>query len=93
MIEEGVTFRTGVHVGLAGDDGVGGDGYGIDALRADFEAIVLAGGAETPRDLPVTGRELKGVHYAMEFLPSQNRIVAGDRIKGQISAEPASTWW
>ena len=85
MIEEGVTFLTGVHVGSApGDDGV--DTLSVDALRADFDAIVLAGGAETPRDLPVDGRALKGVHFAMEFLPSQNKVVAGDRIKGQILA-------
>ncbi len=81
MIEEGVTFRTGVHVGIDGEDGMT-----IETLRASFDAVVLAGGAETPRDLPVPGRELKGVHFAMEFLPSQNKVNAGDRIKGQILA-------
>ncbi len=55
-------------------------------LLAEFDAVVLAGGAEMPRDLPVPGRELKGVHFAMEFLPQQNRVVAGDKVKGQISA-------
>jgi glutamate synthase (NADPH) small chain len=80
MVDEGVTFRTGVHVGAE-------DGLAIDALRAEFDAIVLAGGAETPRDLPVPGRGLKGVHFAMDFLPSQNRVDAGDRVKGQILAE------
>jgi glutamate synthase (NADPH/NADH) small chain len=84
MIEEGVTFRANVHVGF--DDDSASDGMTIDALRSGFEAIVLAGGAEMPRDLPVPGRELKGVHFAMDFLPSQNKIVAGDRIKGQIVA-------
>ena len=81
MIEEGVTFRTGVHVGIDGEDGMT-----IETLRSSFDAVVLAGGAETPRDLPVPGRELKGVHFAMEFLPSQNKVNAGDRIKGQILA-------
>jgi glutamate synthase (NADPH/NADH) small chain len=47
---------------------------------------VLTGGAELPRDLPVPGRELKGVHFAMEFLPQQNRTVAGDKVKGQLQA-------
>jgi glutamate synthase (NADPH/NADH) small chain len=84
MIEEGVTFRTGVCVGAAESNGV--EALSIAALRADFDAIVLAGGAETPRDLPVPGRELKGVHYAMEFLPAQNKVVAGDKVKNQILA-------
>ena len=84
MVEEGVTFLTGVHVGATADDGA--ETYGVDRLRADFDAVVLAGGAETPRDLPVPGRDLKGVHYAMEFLPSQNKVVAGDRLKGQLVA-------
>jgi glutamate synthase (NADPH/NADH) small chain len=48
--------------------------------------VVLAGGAERPRDLPLPGRELKGVHYAMDFLPQQNKVVAGDRVSGQIMA-------
>jgi glutamate synthase (NADPH/NADH) small chain len=48
-------------------------------LLADFDAVVLAGGAEAPRDLPVPGRELEGVHFAMDFLPLQNRRVAGDK--------------
>ncbi len=78
MREEGVTFRTGVHVG--------GKDSSVDRLREDFDAIVLAGGAEAPRDLPVPGRDLKGVHFAMEFLPAQNKLVAGDKVRGQISA-------
>jgi glutamate synthase (NADPH/NADH) small chain len=73
-----------VHVGATEANGV--ETLTTETLRADFAAIVLAGGAETPRDLPVPGRELKGVHFAMEFLPSQNKVVAGDRIKGQILA-------
>jgi glutamate synthase (NADPH/NADH) small chain len=65
MKAEGVTFRTGVDVAA-------------DRLRHDFEAIVLTMGARAPRDLPVPGRELRGVHFAMEFLVQQNRRVAGD---------------
>ena len=84
MIEEGVTFLTGVHVGASTDATT--EAFDLDRLRAEFDAIVLAGGAETPRDLPVPGRELKGVHFAMDFLPSQNKVVAGDRLKGQIVA-------
>jgi len=49
-------------------------------------AILLAGGSEQPRDLKIPGREFKGVHFAMEFLPQQNKVVAGDKIRGQISA-------
>ena len=46
---------------------------------------MLAGGAEQPRDLPVPGRELEGVHFAMEFLPQQNKVNAGDKVKDQIA--------
>ena len=53
---------------------------------AQFDAVLLAGGAETSRDLPVPGRDLDGVHFAMQFLPQQNKVVAGDKVKGQISA-------
>ncbi len=77
MHAEGVEFRTGVHVGV--------DVAAKDIRRA-FDAIVLTGGAEQPRDLPVPGRELKGVHFAMEFLPQQNKRVAGDRVENQILA-------
>jgi glutamate synthase (NADPH/NADH) small chain len=52
----------------------------------EFDAVVLSGGAERPRDLPVPGRELKGIHFAMEFLPVQNKIVAGEKFKDQIVA-------
>src|SRR5690606_24558418 len=57
------------------------------SLHEEFDAVVLAGGSETPRDLPVPGRELQGVHFAMEFLTQQNRANAGARIPGQISAK------
>ncbi|GGB96605.1 glutamate synthase subunit beta [Pseudoduganella buxea] len=55
-------------------------------LRKEFDAVVIAGGAEQPRDLPVPGRELKGVHFAMDFLPLQNKVNAGDKVKDQIKA-------
>ena len=74
MEAEGVVFRPGVRVGGPGAD------VSARALVDEFDAVVLAGGAEQPRDLPVEGRELDGVHFAMEFLPQQNRRVAGDEI-------------
>ena len=57
-----------------------------EQLKAEFDAVLLAGGAEQSRDLPVPGRELDGVHFAMEFLPQQNKLNAGGKLKGQISA-------
>ena len=87
MEAEGVTFRTSVHVGAEGAIGANGvAGFEIDKLRKEFDAVVLAGGAEAPRDLPVPGRDLDGVHFAMDFLPSQNKIVAGDKVENPISA-------
>src|SRR2546428_12979667 len=77
MAAEGVTFRTSVRVGV---DVTG------DELRREFDAIVLSCGATKPRDLPVAGRELAGIHFAMEFLPQQNKAVAGDEVPGQILA-------
>ena len=94
MQAEGVQFRTGVFVGSA-KDGLGkGAKVQNDAkesitpeqLQQQFDAVLLAGGAEQSRDLPVPGRELGGVHFAMEFLPQQNKVNAGDKIKGQIVA-------
>ncbi len=86
MVEEGVTFLTSVHVGAAANGDASAESFSVEQLRRDFDAIVLAGGAETPRNLPAPGRDLKGVHFAMDFLPSQNKVVAGDRIRGQILA-------
>jgi len=57
-----------------------------DHLKKEFDAVVLAGGAEQPRDLPIPGRELNGVHFAMEFLPLQNKRVAGDGNVPELSA-------
>ncbi|HLG71381.1 MAG TPA: glutamate synthase subunit beta [Chloroflexota bacterium] len=68
MKAEGVIFECSVHVGK---------NYPTDRLLSDFDAVVLCGGSTWPRDLPVPGRELKGVHFAMEFLPQQNRRVSG----------------
>ncbi len=81
MKAEGVEFRANQHVGGSGSNGVD-----AKKLLAEFDAVVLSGGAETPRDLPVPGRELQGVHYAMEFLPQQNKVVAGDKVANQIMA-------
>lgn len=81
MQAEGVEFRTNAHIG-----GEGANGIAAATLLAEFDAVVLAGGAEKPRDLPVPGRELAGVHFAMEFLGQQNKVVAGDSVPGQILA-------
>jgi glutamate synthase (NADPH/NADH) small chain len=90
MEAEGVTFRTGVLVSQSKLNG-GVTNWATatvapEHLLKEFDAIVLSGGAEQPRDLAVPGRELKGVHFAMEFLPLQNKVVAGDRVKEQILA-------
>ena len=83
MRSEGVAFRTSTFVGEQSPArGVGSDATESVApqqLLAEFDAVVLCGGSEQPRDLPVPGRELDGVHFAMEFLPLQNKRVAGDR--------------
>src|SRR5690606_21601008 len=78
---EGVVFRTGVLVGALPAEGAGSrigndakEVVGADRLLADFDAVLLAGGSEVSRDLPVPGRELDGVHFAMEFLPQQNKV-------------------
>jgi len=73
MRAEGVEFRTGVHVGDRGADGVSA----LELVGA-FDAIAITAGSEHPRDLDVPGRELEGIHFAMDFLPLQNRRVAGD---------------
>ena len=88
MRAEGVSFRTGVYVGNSHDAASFGAAETVSPaeLRAAFDAVVIAGGAEAPRDLPVPGRELAGVHFAMDFLPQQNRVNAGDRVAEQILA-------
>ena len=91
MKAEGVTFRTHVLVGqMPKDSKVTNDAQTIvtpEQLRQDFDAVILCGGAEQSRDLPVPGRELQGVHFAMEFLPQQNKVVAGDKVAGQLRAD------
>jgi glutamate synthase (NADPH/NADH) small chain len=91
MKAEGVTFRTNVLVGhLPEGSKVTNDAseiIGAEQLKAEFDAVLLAGGAEASRDLPVPGRNLDGIHFAMEFLPQQNKINAGDKLKGQLRAD------
>ncbi len=77
MEAEGVEFRVNHNVG---------DNVNAADLVKDYDAVVLSGGAEQPRDLPVTGREFDGVHFAMDFLRPQNKVVAGDTIPDQILA-------
>ena len=94
MEAEGVTFRTGVLVGaMPADSKVTNDAKQTvtpDELKAQFDAVILTGGSEQSRDLPVPGRDLDGVHFAMEFLPQQNKVNAGDKFPsgkaGQILA-------
>ena len=90
MQAEGVTFKTSVLVGrLPEQTKVTNDAkqtLAAEQVLADFDAVLLTGGAETSRDLPVPGRDLDGVHFAMEFLPQQNKVNAGDKLKSQIKA-------
>src|SRR5450631_2924582 len=69
MRAEGVTFVTNAHVGV---------NVPVETLTDEYDAILLSGGSERPRDLPIPGRELKGIHFAMEFLPQQNRRVSNE---------------
>jgi glutamate synthase (NADPH) small chain len=77
MKAEGVEFVVNAHIG---------HDIPVKDLRRDFDAILLAGGAEQPRDLKVPGRELKGIHFAMDFLPQSNKVCEGDRVPNQILA-------
>jgi glutamate synthase (NADPH) small chain len=77
MQAEGVQFRVNQNIGVDTP---------AKALLEDFDAVVLSGGAEWPRDLPVPGRELDGIQFAMDFLPPQNKVVAGDKVAKQIMA-------
>jgi glutamate synthase (NADPH/NADH) small chain len=78
MEEEGIKFVTNANVGL---------NVKVDDLKREFDAICICIGATAPRDLPVPGRELTGVHFAMDFLPQQTKKVLGDEVKNQISAK------
>ena len=77
MASEGVIFRTNAHIG---------ESIPAADLREQFDAIVLTGGAEHARDLNVPGRELRGIHFAMDYLPQQNKRIAGDLVRDQILA-------
>jgi glutamate synthase (NADPH) small chain len=91
MKAEGVSFRTGVMVGeLPKGSKVTNwakETISAQQLQEDFDAVVLTGGSEQSRDLPVPGRDLDGIHFAMEFLPQQNKVNAGDKVKVQIRAD------
>ncbi|MGM9516404.1 glutamate synthase subunit beta [Roseateles sp. DB2] len=91
MQAEGVVFRTGVLVASMGEDAKvtnwAKESVSAEDLKAQFDAVLLCGGAEQSRDLPVPGRDLAGVHFAMEFLPQQNKVNAGDKLKGQLRAD------
>ncbi|MDI4632695.1 glutamate synthase subunit beta [Pelomonas sp. V22] len=91
MQAEGVTIRTGVLVGSMPEGSKvtnwAKETITAEELQAQFDAVLLTGGAEASRDLPVPGRDLAGIHFAMEFLPQQNKVNAGDKLKGQIRAD------
>jgi glutamate synthase (NADPH/NADH) small chain len=78
MMSEGTRFRAGIEIGkdISWDD-----------LRARYDAVIVCTGATVPRDLPIPGRDLDGVHFAMEYLVQQNKVGAGDDVLGQITAE------
>jgi glutamate synthase (NADPH/NADH) small chain len=88
---EGVTIRTGVLVGEWPKDSKvtnwSKETISAAQLQKDFDAVLLTGGSEQSRDLPVPGRDLDGIHFAMEFLPQQNKVNAGDKLKGQLRAD------
>jgi glutamate synthase (NADPH/NADH) small chain len=93
MEAEGVVFKTNVMVGELPKSGPASkvtnwakETVTPEQLKKDFDAILLAGGSEQSRDLPVPGRDLAGIHFAMEFLPQQNKVNAGGKVKDQIMA-------
>ena len=91
MQAEGVTFRTGVLIGKMPEGSKvtnwAKETISPEQLHKDFDAVLLTGGSEQSRDLPVPGRDLAGIHFAMEFLPQQNKVNAGDKLKGQLRAD------
>lgn len=91
MEAEGVVFRTGTLVGKLPEGSKitnwAHQSIAPDELKQQFDVVLLAGGAEQSRDLPVPGRDLEGVHFAMEFLPQQNKVNAGDQLKAQLRAD------
>jgi glutamate synthase (NADPH/NADH) small chain len=88
---EGVTIRTGVLVGALPKGSKvtnwAKETVSAEQLQKDFDAVLLTGGSEQSRDLPVPGRDLDGIHFAMEFLPQQNKVNAGDKLKNQLRAD------
>ena len=88
---EGVTIRTGVLVGEMPKESKvtnwAKETVSAAQLQKDFDAVLLTGGSEQSRDLAVPGRDLAGIHFAMEFLPQQNKVNAGDKVKGQLRAD------
>ncbi len=78
LVSEGVVFKTNVNVGLD---------ISSKELAEQFDAVILAGGSEQPRDIPIPGRELKGIHFAMEFLPLQNKYNSAEQTEIEISAK------
>ena len=91
MEKEGVVFKIGVLVGKLPEGSKvtnwAKETISAEELQQQFDAVLLAGGAEQSRDLPVPGRDLDGVHFAMEFLPQQNKVNAGDKLKDQLRAD------
>jgi glutamate synthase (NADPH/NADH) small chain len=88
---EGVTIRTSVLVGAMPKGSKvtnwAKETVSPDQLQSEFDAVLLTGGSEQSRDLPVPGRDLEGIYFAMEFLPQQNKINAGDKLKNQLRAD------
>ena len=79
MEGEGVTFHYGVNVGVD---------LPVEKLLKDYDAVALTGGAEKARDLPIPGRDLNGIHFAMDFLPQQNRRISGEALLDSVAADP-----
>ncbi len=89
MKAEGVTFKTSTLIGQALPEHINNDAIQTitpTEISLEYDALIMAGGAELPRDLELPGRTLKGIHFAMEFLPLQNKVNAGDTLKNQIVA-------
>ena len=91
LVAEGVTLKTGVMVGHLPEGSKvtnwSKETISPEQLQKEFDAVLLAGGAEQSRDLNVPGRDLSGIHFAMEFLPQQNKVNAGDKLKDQLRAD------
>ena len=91
MTAEGVTIRTSVMIGKLPEGSKvtnwAKESITPEQLQKDFDAVLLTGGAEQSRDLPAPGRDLDGIHFAMEFLPQQNKVNAGDKLKNQLRAD------